>query len=65
MREPGVEPGAPRWQLGILPLNHSRFLLICESSTSLYCQIRQRVELIVVSAVVTTVHWFVDSKAAV
>ena len=25
MRHPGIEPGAPRWQRGILPLNQWRF----------------------------------------
>ena len=26
MRHPGIEPGAPRWQRGILPLNQWRFI---------------------------------------
>ena len=45
MREPGVEPGAPRWQLGILPLNHSRFLYEPEGtslSPTLYMKIYRR-----------------------
>ena len=28
MQEPGIEPGAQRWQRWILPLNHSCELLI-------------------------------------
>ena len=27
MRHPGIEPGAPRWQRGILPLNQWRFIV--------------------------------------
>ena len=27
MQEPGIEPGAQRWQRWILPLNHSCFQL--------------------------------------
>jgi hypothetical protein len=25
LRLPGIEPGSPRWQRGILPLDHKRF----------------------------------------
>ena len=28
MRHPGIEPGAPRWQRGILPLNQWRFHMV-------------------------------------
>ena len=28
MQEPGIEPGAQRWQRWILPLNHSCFKLL-------------------------------------
>ena len=35
VRHPGIEPGAPRWQRGILPLNQWRFQLI----TSLFLMI--------------------------
>ena len=32
MRHPGIEPGAPRWQRGILPLNQWRFVLVSTSN---------------------------------
>ena len=37
MRHPGIEPGAPRWQRGILPLNQWRFhmLIIATECTPL------------------------------
>jgi hypothetical protein len=32
LHQPGIEPGAPRWQREILPLNHWCALLICDHS---------------------------------
>ena len=41
MRHPGIEPGAPRWQRGILPLNQWRFVLV--SSCHFTLTTRQRI----------------------
>ena len=34
MRLPGIEPGSPRWQRGILPLDHKRLTEQCDPTIS-------------------------------